>query len=98
VFFGLAGELLHQILVMLGCDAEIGSGQSDALLALAAFAVGIGAAGFCRGGHAAVVHGDFALVEILDAKGIAEGAGELLLRASGFSWTRWSDLMARELS
>ena len=63
---------------MLRRDAEIVGGQSDALLALAAFAVRIGAAGFCGSRDAAVAHDDFALVEILDAQGIAKSAGEFL--------------------
>src|SRR5208337_5017306 len=63
-------------------------GQNDALLALAAFAVGIGVPGFCGSGNAAVAHGDLALVKILDAQGITKGKGELLefqdLAAIGF--------------
>jgi hypothetical protein len=48
------------------------------LLAFPATTVGIGTAGFGGSGDASMANSDFALMKILDAKRVTEGAGEFL--------------------
>lgn len=90
-FFGFSGELREETLVMLRSDAQVGgAGKRDAHGALAAVAVRVRASGLRGRGNAAMLDDDFALMEIFDTEGIAEGASESssnsrILRASGFS-------------
>src|SRR5256886_8181649 len=74
-FFGLADYLLNEALIVLRRDTQIAGRERHLHPALAAMAVGVRAAGFCRGGDAAVANGDFALMQVFDAQRVAEGAG-----------------------
>jgi len=76
--FGFAGEFLDEALIMLRSEIDVGGGKDGAHLSLAAVAARVGASGFGGRGNFAVADGDFALVEIFDAEGIAERAGEFL--------------------
>src|SRR5215472_14752147 len=74
----LAGDFANQSLVMLRRDVDVFRRKGYAHGALAPMSVGIRAAGFGGGGNAAVAHGNFALMQIFDAKRITKGASELL--------------------
>ena len=63
---------------MLGRDVEVdAAGERDFHGAFAAVAVGVGASGTRGGGGSAVAYGDFALLQIFYAKGVAESAGQV---------------------
>src|SRR5256885_835053 len=74
--FGLADYLLNEALIVLRRDAQIPGRERHLHAALAAVAVGVWAAGSCRGGDAAVANGDFALVQVFNAERVTEGAGQ----------------------
>src|SRR6266849_1804592 len=75
--FRFADDLFNQALIMLRRDAQFAARERHLHAALAAVAVGVGAAGFRRSGNAAMANGDFALVQVFDAERVAEGAGQL---------------------
>ena len=63
---------------MPGRDVQVDSaGQADFHGAFAAVTVGVGAASVCGSWGASMTHGNFALLQIFDAEGIAECAGQL---------------------
>src|SRR5689334_10486638 len=76
-FFGLADHLSNEPLIMLRSDAQIAAGKGNAHWALAAFAVGIWAASPSGSRYPPVAHGDFALMQVLDSKRVAESARQL---------------------
>src|SRR6266705_2688467 len=77
-FFRFPGDLSNQSLVMLRRDAQFGgAGKNHLHAALAAVAIGIGAAGLRGSGNAAVADGNLALVQIFDAERVTESAGQL---------------------
>src|SRR5207302_5090902 len=70
-------DFANEPLVVLRRDPQVAARERNSHGALAAFTVGIRPAPFRGRGNAPVAHGDFALVQILDAKGIAESASQL---------------------
>ncbi len=63
---------------MLGRDVQIdAAGEADFHGAFAAVTVRVGAPGARGGRGPSVAHSDFALLQIFNAEGIAESAGEL---------------------
>src|SRR5579884_3046646 len=76
---GLSVELFQEALVMVRGDAQLRrTREGHAHGAFAAVTVGIGAAGLGGSGNTAMANGDFALLEIFDAKRIAKSAGQFL--------------------
>src|SRR5256886_9453751 len=75
--FALADFLLNEALIVLRRDTQIAGRERHLHPALAAMAVGVRAAGFCRGGDAAVANGGFALMQVFDPERGAEGARQL---------------------
>src|SRR5216684_3383689 len=75
--FGLADDLSNQALIMLRRDAEVAARERHLHAALTAVAVRVGAAGFRGRWDAAMANGDFALVQVFDAKRVTKGAGQL---------------------
>ena len=69
---------MDQALIVSRRDIDVGAGKYDPLLALASVAARFGAAGSGGRRDLAVAHGDFALVEIFDAKGVPKGMSKLL--------------------
>ncbi len=67
--FGFPGDLSNQPLVMLRRDAQLGgAGKNHLHAAFAAVAIGVGTAGFCGRGNAAMADGNLALVQVFDAE------------------------------
>src|SRR5262249_34108675 len=76
---GLAGNFVHEPLIMLRRDVQLfAAWKGDSHRTLTPVTVGIGPASFCWGRHAAVAHRDFALMEIYDTERVAKGARQLL--------------------
>src|SRR6266850_82521 len=66
--FGFPDDLSNEPLVMLRRNPQFRTGKRDLHATLPAVAVGLGPAGFCGRGDAAVAHGDFPLMQIFDAE------------------------------